>query len=75
MPDLQAACAAADGTSTGSDSRHCETHAAAGASSAAGATGQLQLHPCNGTFEEEGAIEGASFSDVPYQQVESSPLT
>jgi hypothetical protein len=69
-PELQAARAAAIRTPTGSDRPHWETHAAGEASPAAGATGQLQLHPCNGTFEEEGAVEDASFSDVPYQQVE-----
>ena len=75
MPELHAARAAADGTSTCSDSPHWEMQAAEECSPAAGATGQLQLHPCNGTFEEEAAIQGASFSDLPYQQVESLPLT
>lgn len=74
MPELEAARAAADGACTGSDSPHREMQAAGECSPAAGATGQLQLHLCNGTLEE-GRIEGTSFSDVPYQQVKHLSLT
>ena len=69
MPELHAARTAADRPPTGSNSPPWEMQAAVDPRPAAGATGQLQLHPCNGTFEEEGAFEGASFTDVPYQQV------
>lgn len=69
MPELHAARAAADRTYTGSNSPHRQMQTVVGPSPTAGPAGQLQLQPCNGTFEEEGAIEGASFSDVPYQQV------
>ena len=68
MPELQAARAAADRTYTGSNSPQQEMQTVCGPSPAAAQAGQLQLQPCNGTFEEA-PIESASFSDVPYQQV------
>jgi hypothetical protein len=68
MPELEAAHAAADRAPTGRNSPHQGMHSVVEPSPAAGATGQLQLQPCSATFEEA-AIEGASSSDVPYQQV------